>query len=226
MQTAEFKRKLLISGIGSSNGGSFRTVKIDGMGRLEGDVTCSDFTLNGRAEVNGSIITETAEMQGTLTIQGNLRAKRTRIHGKVKIDGNYVGESLEINGASTIMGNCEAEKFNANGKLQVGTLNADTIVVTLHGHCRIAEIGGERIQIRKQRGIGLASWLKMLPLAIGNHLSAQTIEGDHIYLEYTTADVVRGAEITIGPGCEIGLIEYTAKLEQDKRSKVKRSEKV
>ena len=100
-------------------------------------------------------------------------------------------------------------------------------MVTLHGHCKIAEIGGERIQIRKQPGIDLARWLKILPLAIGNHLTAQTIEGDHIYLEHTTADeIVRGANITIGPGCEIGLIEYTVKLEQDKRSKVKRSEKL
>ncbi|KRE83852.1 hypothetical protein ASG89_12110 [Paenibacillus sp. Soil766] len=226
MQIAESKRNLIISGIGSSNGGGFRTVKIDGIGRLEGDVICSVFTLNGRAEVNGNITSETAEMNGTLTIQGDLKANRTRIHGKVKIEGNYAGESLEIHGASTIVGNCEVEKFNANGNLQVGTLNADTILVTLHGYCKIAEIGGERIQIRKQRGISLARWLKILPLAIGNHLTVQTIEGDHIYLEHTTADVVRGADITIGPGCEIGLIEYTAKLEQDKRSKVKRSEKV
>jgi cytoskeletal protein CcmA (bactofilin family) len=223
---ADTKRNLMISGIGSSNGGSFYKVKIDGIGRLEGDIICSDFSLNGRAEVNGSITTETAEMNGTLTIQGNLKAKRTRIHGRVKIEGKYAGESLEINGATTITGNCEAEKFNANGRLQVGTLNADTIIVTLHGHCKIAEIGGERIQIRKQPGIDLARWLKILPKAIGNHLTAQTIEGDHIYLEYTTAEVVRGANITIGPGCEIGLIEYTAKLEQDKRSKVKHCEKL
>lgn len=223
---AETKRNLMISGIGSSNGGSFRAVKIDGLGRLEGDITCSDFNLNGRAEVNGSVTAETAEMNGTLTIHGNLKANRTRIHGKVKIEGNYAGESLEINGATTITGNCEAEKFNANGRLQVGTLNADTILVTLHGHCKIEEIGGERIQVRKQPGINLARWLKILPIAVGNHLTAQTIEGDDIYLEYTTAEVVRGANIKIGPGCEIALIEYTAKLEQDKRSKVKHSEKL
>ncbi|MDR6554495.1 polymer-forming cytoskeletal protein [Paenibacillus qinlingensis] len=226
MHSAELKRNLMISGIGSSNGGSFRTVKIDGLGRLEGDVICSHFTLNGRGEVNGSIQSETAEMNGTLTIQGDLKAKRTRIHGRVKVEGNYFGENIEIHGASTITGSCEAEKFHANGKLHVGTLNADTIQVTLHGHCKISEIGGERIQIRKQPGISFASLLKILPAAIGNHLTCQTIEGDHIYLEYTTADVVRGANITIGPGCEIGLIEYTVKLEQDKKSKVKISEKV
>ena len=44
----DHKRNLMINGIGSSNGGSFHKVKIDGIGRLEGDVTCSDFNLNGR----------------------------------------------------------------------------------------------------------------------------------------------------------------------------------
>jgi len=223
---AETKRNLIINGIGSSNGGSFHSVKVDGLGRLEGDVGCSNFTVNGRSVVNGSITAETTEMHGTLTIHGNLKAERTRIHGRAKIEGNYVGEHIEIHGSTTISGSCEAEKFKANGKLQVGTLNADNIHVTLHGHCKIAEIGGERIQIQKQLGIDLVSWLKILPKSIGNHLTVQTIEGDDIYLEYTTAEVVRGANIKIGPGCEIGRIEYTEKLEQDKRSKVKHSEKL
>jgi cytoskeletal protein CcmA (bactofilin family) len=226
MMPANTTRNLMITGIGSSNGGDFRAVKIDGIGRLEGDVTCSDFNLNGRAEVNGSITTETAEMKGTLSVQGNMKAKRSSIHGKVKIEGDFAGESLEINGYTTITGDCETEKFHANGRLLVGTLNADTIVVTLHGPSKIQEIGGERIQIRKQRGLDLARWLKILPLAVGNHLTAHTIEGDHIYLEHTTAEVVRGVNITIGAGCEIGLIEYTGKFEQDKRSKVKHSEKL
>ncbi|OCT10802.1 hypothetical protein A8709_22825 [Paenibacillus pectinilyticus] len=220
------KRNLSISGIGSCNGGNFQVAKIEGLGRIDGDVTCTDFNVNGRAEVNGNISTETTEMKGTLTIQGDLKSKRARIYGRAKIEGHFAGENLEINGYTSITGNCEAEKFTANGRLQVGTLNADTILITLHGYCKIGEIGGERIQIRKQAGIDLARWLKILPLAIGNQLTAQTIEGDHIYLEYTTADVVRGQQITIGPGCEIGRIEYTSKLVQDKRSKVKHSEKV
>ena len=223
---AENKRNLAISGIGSCNGGTFQVAKIEGIGRIDGDVTCTEFSVNGRAEVNGNISAVTTEMKGTLNIQGNLISKRTRIHGKAKIEGHFTGEHIEINGYTSITGNCEAEKFNANGRLLVGTLNADTIQITLHGHCKVDEIGGERIQIRKQPGIDLAGWLKMLPLAIGNHLTAGTIEGDYIYLEYTTADVVRGQQITIGPGCEIGRIEYTTKLELDKRSKVKQSEKV
>lgn len=220
------KRRLMISGMGSSNGGCFQTVKIDGIGRIDGDVACDDFIVSGRAEVQGSIAAEKMEMKGTLSTQGNVKAKLSRLDGRAKIEGNYAGETLAINGSVTITGSCETEKFSANGRLQVGTLNADAVNITLHGYCKIGEIGGERIQVRRQRGIDLARWLKLLPLPIGNHLTVQTIEGDHIYLEYTTAEVVRGANIVIGPGCEIDLIEYTNKLEQDKRSKVKQSEKM
>jgi hypothetical protein len=34
------------------------------------------------------------------------------------------------------------------------------------------------------------------------------IEGDEILLENTKADVVRGKNVQIGKGCEIGLLEY------------------
>ncbi|MCL6576409.1 hypothetical protein [Kyrpidia sp.] len=37
----------------------------------------------------------------------------------------------------------------------------------------------------------------------------ETIEGDDIYLENTRARVVRGTRVQIGPGCQIGLLEYS-----------------
>jgi cytoskeletal protein CcmA (bactofilin family) len=223
---ADQKRNLLISGMGSSNGGSFQAVKIDGIGRIVGDVDCKDFNVTGRSEVQGNIDADKVEMKGSLSIQGNVKASMSRFDGGGKIEGNYVGETLVINGAMTISGSCETEKFSANGRLQVGTLSADDVSVTLHGHSKIGEIGGERIQVRRQRGIDLSRWLKILPMTIGNYMTVHTIEGDHIYLEYTSAEVVRGANIVIGPGCQIERIEYTNKLEQDKRSKVKYSEKM
>ncbi|WNR43537.1 polymer-forming cytoskeletal protein [Paenibacillus roseipurpureus] len=222
----DIKRTLMISGMGSTHGGNFHAVKLEGLGRIESDITCTYFIVNGRAEVNGNVTAASADIKGTATIQGQMKARRAQIHGRVKIEGSYSGEQLEINGAITITGACEVEKLNANGRLHIGTLNADAVIITLHGHCEIGEIGGERIQIRRQPGLNLSRWLKILPVAIGNYLNAHTIEGDHIYLEYTTADIVRGADVTIGPGCEIGLIEYTGKLQQDKGSKIKHSEKL
>ncbi|EGL83104.1 hypothetical protein CathTA2_1317 [Caldalkalibacillus thermarum TA2.A1] len=40
------------------------------------------------------------------------------------------------------------------------------------------------------------------------HLEAEEIEGDHIFLECTTAKIVRVSQIILGPHCEIELVEY------------------
>jgi hypothetical protein len=52
-------------------------------------------------------------------------------------------------------------------------------------------------------------------------LYADQIEGDKVELEHTEAGVVRGNHVKIGPGCEIGRVEYRDKLEVHKGSTVK-----
>jgi cytoskeletal protein CcmA (bactofilin family) len=214
------KRNLIINGIGSSNGGTVRLAKIEGIGRVDGDIICTDFVLKGKADIHGSIKASTVEINGTAAIEGNLHAERLRIHGKVAVDGDFIADNIQLNGIASVKGNCETEIFDAVGRFQMSLLNAGRIQIILHGNSNIAEIGGEHIQIRKQPGIDFAKWLKVLPLSLGNKLTAQTIEGDYIYVEHTSAAIVRGVEVTIGPGCEIGVVEYKTKFNQDKGSKV------
>ncbi|SFM23031.1 protein CcmA, bactofilin family [Paenibacillus sp. 1_12] len=220
------KRNLTLSGIGSSNGGTVRVAKIDGIGKVNGDINCSDFIVNGKANVLGGVQASTAEINGTAVVEGDLHAERIRIQGKLIVQGNLVGDHIQLNGMASVKDGCESEIFNANGRLQIGALNAGNIQITLHGHSQIAEIGGEQIKIRKQPGIDYAKWLKLIPIPVGSKLTAQTIEGDTIYVEYTTAEAVRGTDVVIGPGCEIGLVEYKGKFEQDKGSKVERLEQL
>jgi cytoskeletal protein CcmA (bactofilin family) len=220
------KHNLIISGIGSINGGNFHLAKIKGRGRVDGDINCTDFILNGRADLYGSIKALTADMTGTVIIEGNLRSEKLRINGEVTVGGDLNGENIQINGMISVKGNCETKKFNAKGRLQIGVLNAGNIQITLHGNSNIAKISGEHIQISKQPGIDFAKLLKVLSIPIGNNLTAQTIEGDYVYVEYTTAAVVRGTDISIGPGCEIGLVEYKRKFDQNKGSIVNKLEQI
>jgi cytoskeletal protein CcmA (bactofilin family) len=57
-------------------------------------------------------------------------------------------------------------------------------------------------------------------------LTAKVIEGDIVYLENTKADIVRGKTVKIGAGCQIGTIEYTSELTQDKNSTIKTKTKL
>ena len=108
--------------------------------------------------------------------------------------------------------NCEAENFNLKGVFNIEeTLNADDITVKLYGPSETKEIGGSKIHVQKGGDNKLMELLTAIlsPLNFYKaHLKAETIEGDDVYLEHTTAQVVRGNTVTIGEGCEIDLVEY------------------
>ncbi|WP_176706579.1 polymer-forming cytoskeletal protein [Paenibacillus hemerocallicola] len=221
------RRDLNISGVlGGCSGGTFNKVTINGHGTVNGDLDCIGFTCNGKTSVRGKVTAEIIEVNGSASFGGEIRTGKLRINGKsemegavsarnfrsdghTKVGGDMTGEEVEINGSFKVNGNCDAERFRARGTFRIdGLLNAETIDIDLYAECRAREIGGESISVRKT---GIDSPFGKLMKALifpKDALIADTIEGDEVRLEYTTAGVVRGTNVTIGPGCHIGLVEY------------------
>ncbi|MDF2717034.1 MAG: bactofilin, partial [Paenibacillus sp.] len=191
------RRDLNISGVlGGCAGGTFNNISINGHGTVNGDLDCIGFVCNGKATVRGKVKAERVEVNGSATfagemnagkiringkseIEGPLAAKHFRIDGHTKIGGNMTGEELEINGSFTVKGNCDAERFRARGSFRIdGLLNAGTIEIDLYAECRVKEIGGESITIRKS-GIDSPFGKLMKALILPKDaLLADTIEGD------------------------------------------------
>lgn len=208
-----------ISGISQSSGGTFDQVLIEGVGRINGDVTCSSFVCNGRGSVNGQLRSGTAEFHGSSTVKGHLLADKTQIKGMLTVQGKLAGETVELEGQLTVKGDCEAESFTARGGVTIdGLLNADTLDIRFVRKCSARELGGGQITIRPEK---VPSAIRKLIGSLSQpHLVADTIEGDRIALEGTTAEVVRGSRIEIGPDCRIARIEYKEELTVDPRSRV------
>jgi cytoskeletal protein CcmA (bactofilin family) len=239
------RRDLVIAGAGSAAGGSYHLVKVSGNGELSGNVNCVDLRIYGKANIDGNVTAKSTQISGTANIIGDLRSERVKIqgsaevngdmtcndmklHGNTKVKGNLVGEEIKIEGGTTIAGDCEAEEFFIKGGFSIGgLLNAGNIEIHLYGGCHAKEIGGEKIKVKKP---GIAFNLKKLILTylfqINVGLVTDSIEGDEIYLEHTKAKVVRGNNVTIGPGCEIELVEYKNSFDCDKGSKVNENQKV
>jgi cytoskeletal protein CcmA (bactofilin family) len=118
-------RNLIITGMGTTNGGNVHLAKIEGTGTVAGDIDCSVFTVNGKADIHGSI-----------------KARSAEINGRINMDGDLIAENIQLIGMAAVKGKCEAEKLNANGRLDIDTLNAGDIQITLHGSSSITEIGG------------------------------------------------------------------------------------
>lgn len=241
------RHDLVLTGNGSAAGGVFNKVKITGEETVNGDLECIDLKLVGTCHMDGNVKLESGRITGTSEIRGNLEAGRLRMVGTINIDGNVSVKELKVHGEVKVRGDISAEKWDVLGLLDVkgncntdefiskspfnigGLLNAGKIDVQLHSKCYAGEIGGENINIRRGKDMIIKKIIKSLYLPhdfYDGQLVTETIEGDNVYAEYTHAKVVRGNNVKIGPGCEIGWVEYKGSFEQAEDSNIKESRKI
>lgn len=237
------RNSMKISGAGSFSGGAYSDVSISGSGSVNGDLDCISLRVSGSSRVNGNVKAESIKISGSTHIKGevyadelkisggthvenNVTVKELKISGSTDIDGSVSAEEVRVSGSIKIKGDTNAEMFSSSGAFKIGgLLNAGVVDVTLYGESQVTEIGGEKINIRKEAHNKVFRFIQSL-FPYSPSLKVETIEGDDIYVEFTKAKVVRGSNVKIGPGCEIGLVEYKDSFEQDSQSEVKENRRL
>jgi len=237
-----------ISGAGVINGGTYTRISISGAGKVTGDITAEELRISGAGKVLGrveatqitasgsavfasDVIAEEMRVSGSARVDGRARVKELKCSGTFKAGGSVSSEYIKTTGDLRVGGDVEAEIFKATGGFRIeGLLSADRVEIHIGGRCHAKEIGGERIRVArggwKEKGILLDGLIKLFTGGGNAELVTAQIEGDEISLEDTTAEVVRGKRIEIGPGCEIGRIEYSESLDVDPDAVVKEKVKV
>lgn len=229
-------KDLRINGMGQAAGGTYGKIGTDGIATLNGDTVCTSITSNGTLKMKGSVQAEQFRMNGIISVEGSLSGEQLRVDGMLKIAGDVrsedvdihgmlnsggsaSGESLDVDGGLKLGGDAEFETFKIFGGFQIGgMLNAGILEISMAGTCRAKEIGGGRIQVRKKASArNLLAWISPSKAV---RLTADVIEGDDIDLEETKAEVVRGNSVRIGPGCQIGRVEYKDHYEVDPKASV------
>jgi cytoskeletal protein CcmA (bactofilin family) len=232
------KSNLNIFGSGSSGGGEFHKVKINGEGTITDNIECTEFKINGEGTVLGNFKGDLLSVHGNAEVKDRIESKEIRVFGALAAKGDVASESTKIRGSldiegSTKMGlsdikgtlsvknDCESERFYFDGSFRVGgLLSADDMKLEMrNGESRAADIGGEHIVIkRKSTILGLYKSPGMLIV--------ESIEGDRIYVEYTKVKIVRGKSIEVGPGCEIEILEYQNDFKLSSQSNIREKRKI
>lgn len=238
------KPSIKISGSGSSGGGDFDQIKISGSGKISGDSRCNLFKISGSVSIEGNIEMGEGNVSGTAKFSSYLKAEELKISGsascegevnvkKLKISGSFSGdasvsgEEIEVTGGLKLDGDCNAETFEVRGQCKIGgLLNADRVEISLEGKSDIKAIGAETIQIKCGHYGGLLREVIGLFTDQSQRMYCESIEGDDIFLENTTCDVVRGGKIVIGKGCQIKLVEYTDSLEVHSEAQIETQTKI
>ncbi|WJQ15375.1 polymer-forming cytoskeletal protein [Geobacillus stearothermophilus] len=231
------RRDLVIAGTGHASGGLYNLVKLSGNGKLYGDIDCLDLQVQGNAAVEGSVKANTVhiagkgnvaggvecewmKVSGSIRIEENVQCQEATVRGRGEAKGSWAAEVVRVHGELNIGGDCSAERMEVEGHFAVGELlNADYLEVKLLGPSRVKEIGGETIVVKRQGSSLFKKWF------FPAELTADVIEGDSVHLEHTSAKMVRGNRVVIGPGCEIERVEYREKLECDEEAKIGTIEK-
>jgi cytoskeletal protein CcmA (bactofilin family) len=207
-----------VVGTTSSAGGTFRHMKLTGEHMMNGDTICDSIKCMGEVEFRGSLTARRLSLTGECKIKGILEVDTARVTGDLTAQA-IRGQELKITGHIKIEQNCEAEEIDISGWLELdGLINAERVTLGLYGPSRAKEVGGSLVTIKR----GRFSSLKNLFSAFSGKAGLQTdlIEGDTLHLEYVRAAVVRGNHVTIGPGCEIGQLEYHGTLVKHPKSKI------
>ncbi|MBM7655738.1 polymer-forming cytoskeletal protein [Neobacillus cucumis] len=224
---------LIINGLGSSNGGQFHLVTLNGNGSINSDIECDELECNGTGTLKGNVAAtstkvsgifrfhgniegEKLKVDGTIKIKQNLSVKSLKISGKAHVEGRVKADEVNLHGIFTVGEDCEAENFKGKYRFTIGgLLNAEQIDVEIYGDCKAKEIGGETITVKPHKGSFIGTLLKPF---YKTQLVTDVIEGNQIVLENTVAKIVRGHKVKIGPNCHIGVVEYTDEFSQDKNS--------
>jgi cytoskeletal protein CcmA (bactofilin family) len=213
---------LKIYGQGSSGGGKFEDVIIKGNGQISGDVECKNYKVYGNTEMEGNLKSDFVEIKGRAEFEGDLIADVLKIQGEVQIIGDLTTDEALITGNIKADGDFNAEIFTLEGGFEIdGLLNADILNINMYWPCKVSEIGGTEIKVRKEEKFSFLGLKNMImPHSKTKLLKADTIEADEIYLENTQAKIVRGNNIKLGPECIIELVEYKESFQNDENSKV------
>ncbi|MBY0149003.1 polymer-forming cytoskeletal protein [Neobacillus niacini] len=230
---------LIINGFGSSNGGQFNQVIVNGKGTVNSDIDCEKFECSGTGTVNGNIVSQSAKISGNgkvngsiesqyLSIDGsakvanNLIVKKLNIAGKAYVGGKIKSDELKLRGKITVEEDCEAEVIKAESQFTIGgLLNADLVDITIFANCKAKEIGGQTILIKQK-----SSLLRLFKGFIPTQLETELIEGDKIEIENTKAGMVRGNHVSIGPNCIIDVVEHSGELLMAENTVVREIRKV
>ena len=234
----EHPHSLTVNGSGNSAGGDYNKVKIRGEGTISNDMSCNEFktygtsdvrgnmkvknyVVYGDSEVQGNIDAEYVKVYGNAQIHGDAHIKKTKVRGMMDIAGKFLGDFVDVKGALNVKGDIEVEDLSLTGGLESdGLLNAENIQISLrYEGSKVREIGGKKITVRKKA--------RFIPFTShAGNLQTSIIEGDDIYLERTVAEIVRGNNVTIGPGCEISVVEYHTSFKQKGNAVVKEHKQI
>lgn len=188
-------------------------------------------------------------VRGSLIIKEDVHAVTVDVIGHLNTSMNVTTSKLKVSGDCKIAGKCEAGQVNNLGSLRVQHIKADKIMSSGYmsvaqeavagtfcadGAVKIKRLTADAdieirlgnrstIEVIRSRGditVKPSSKLMNAVMHPFRKLTCESIEGVNITLYRTSAKLVCGEDVVVGPGCSIGEIRYCKSLTVHPKSQV------
>lgn len=188
-------------------------------------------------------------VRGSLIRREDITASSINVFGHLNARGNVTAAQLKVSGECSITGHCLAGSAENLGSLRVRSLQAEHVksagylsaAEEIHTRTFLAKgavrlhslFAAESVDIRlgspstadqlhSKGTVTVKRSSRLLNVLMGplRKLSCRCVQGDNVDLEHTTARLVSGKNIRIGPGCDIQEIRYSVSLKMDGNAKV------
>jgi len=200
VQTTEGSVKIAGSGVVTGNPLRTQEFKTAGSGRVVGDLEAGVAKVAGSCVFEGNVTVQEFKSAGSVKVNGTLRAHELHSAGSLSVGNGIEGHEVYVRGSLHLEGDLKAHEVHLVGAAKVsGMLEANETKIELGGEVSIPVIKSREINIRRA-----SIYLRFQSAC---ELVADRIEGEEVYLECTTANYVRGGEVSIGPHCHVGVVE-------------------
>lgn len=187
---------------------------ISGSFKVEGSLFADRVDSSGRTRVEGDMKSDVVNSSGWMSVGGWLRSDAIATSGRLATGGDLRSGSIESSGSLKVGGRIRCDSLVSSGKLKADVLDAKRIEMELWGGSDVRELKGDSIEIKRGES-------RFMP-----KLVSESISGERVYLECVVCEKVAGDDVTIGPDCKIGMVEFGSKLRVHKGSKVDGKKKV
>lgn len=246
---------LVCSGNISLNDTQCRVIHLNGNISAAGVTYACALTASGNIAVGDTLRSQSIELSGNFSIGADIHTASLTAKGNGTFDREiWSSDAISANGNITFNAAVSSKRFTTSGNLCLqNTLRCTWGTVSLSGRCtsegEIIEMQGFSCHgILKAQNIGCdLVWTKVVDITLENEdshidricavttrvsalddsvLHIKTIVGHSIDVRNTHADLLRADYVSVGSGCHIKLLQYTAAVQVDPTAIVEKTEKI
>lgn len=126
-----------IEGLGTITQGSYGRIRVEGVGKIRGDVEFDSMRIDGTCNAEGTLIGKHMDVEGILKVNGDVKVKELEVEGMMKTaDHKIYADKIRVEGMLKNEGEVNADNVLIEGCVNINDLFGDEIEINYdcHGH--------------------------------------------------------------------------------------------